>query len=121
MICNSCKGEFDNINGLKFCPYCGTNLENDAFLKTEKLAEAGEEIIASKEIHDTIEMPVLTKDQIRNYKMQQYFGAVRKPFKNFKAVITMITMLLFIAAFGIGYIFFSGRPVSEAAVKDDLA
>jgi hypothetical protein len=121
MVCNSCKSEFDNINGLKFCPYCGTRLEEEVFVsKTEKLTETSVEETSTKSIHDTLSMPVITKEQIRKYKRDKFFKALKKPFKNSKVVITMITVILFMVMAGVSFFYFDGRAVDEAKIKDDL-
>jgi hypothetical protein len=99
MICNSCKNEFDNINGLKFCPYCGTKIE-DKF--------------------DTLRMPAITKEQIDKYKREKLFRAIKAPFKKFKVVVTMITVFLMITVGVFGYLFLVGRPVDEGRMKEDI-
>lgn len=120
MICDSCKSEFDNINGLKFCPYCGTMLEEAADLKTQKLTEKANEETAAKGIHDTAKMPIITKEQINKYKREKAIEVVKKPFKNLKVVIPIITVILFMAAIGVGYTYFSGRVVDDSKIQSDL-
>jgi hypothetical protein len=120
MVCNSCKSEFENIDGLKFCPYCGTKLEEVSDSKTEKLTETSEEEVNTKDIQNTLKMPVITKEQIRKYQRDKYFKALKKPFKNSKVVITMITVILFMVMAGVSYFYFDGRAVDEARIKDDL-
>ncbi len=36
MICINCKNEFTNINGLKFCPYCGEKIDGKLNLEGEE-------------------------------------------------------------------------------------
>lgn len=125
MVCNSCKRELDDINDLNFCPYCGAKIEKDTVLETEKLTEASEivtseEETSTKSIHDTLDMPVITKEDIRKYKRDKFFQTLKKPFKNLKVVITIIAVILVMATVGAGYWFLSGRTVDEGRIKDDL-
>jgi hypothetical protein len=138
MVCKSCKNEFDSINVLKFCPYCGTKIEETASateqIKKEKEAQgtietrAVEEIAAGKietnakknEKFDTLTMPVITKEQIRQYKREKFLKALIKPFKELKIVITIITLVLFISVGTVGYLVLAGRPVDEGSIKQDL-
>lgn len=39
MICNICKNEFEIIDGLKYCPYCGTNIEETIESNGEQIKE----------------------------------------------------------------------------------
>ena len=112
MICSSCKSEFDNANGLKFCPYCGT--------KIEESKDTSEEDTKKKEKFDTMPMPVITKEQIRKYKREKLFNALKKPFKESKVVITIITVVLLMVMGAFGYLFLVGRPVDEGRIKDDI-
>lgn len=120
MVCNSCKSEFDNINGLKFCPYCGTKLEEAEALETKEVAAAGVEAASTERKYDTLKMPVITEKQIKEYKRDKFFKALVKPFKNLKVVISIITLIVIIAAGGAGYLYFSGRTVDEGRIKEDL-
>lgn len=120
MICESCKSEFDNINGLKFCPYCGTKLEETSDLKSEKLTEKVYEETSTKSIHDTAKMPIITKEQINKYRRDKVSETVKKPFKNLKVAIPVITVILFMAAIGVGYMFFSGRVLDDSKIQSDL-
>jgi hypothetical protein len=36
MVCNCCKSEFENIHSLKFCPYCGTKIEESIDFENDK-------------------------------------------------------------------------------------
>jgi hypothetical protein len=119
MICNSCKNEFDNINGLKFCPYCGTKIEESIVLNTEQIQETSEDT-KTKDKFDTLKMPVITKEQIRKYKRDELFKALVKPFKEVKVVITIITVVLLIVMGTFGYSFLIGRPVDEGRIKEDI-
>lgn len=122
MVCNSCKNEFDNINGLKFCPYCGIKLEEEKVPKIEEAAsaETKEEIASAKTIEQTLRMPVITKEQLRKYKMEKFFSSLIKPFKNYKLVISIVTIVFFTLMVGAGYVYSSGKPVDEGKIKSDL-
>jgi hypothetical protein len=122
MVCNSCKNEFENIDGLKFCPYCGTKLEEITVSKAEEAAsvETKEQVASAKTIEDTLRMPVITKEQIRKYKMEKFLSSLIKPFKNYKLVISIITVVFFTLMVGAGYVYSSGKPVDEAKIKNDL-
>ena len=55
MICKSCNSEFANINGLKFCPYCGDKIEDVMDLKaveTINKVKNEEHIISEEHITD---------------------------------------------------------------------
>lgn len=129
MICNSCKNEFENIDGLKFCPYCGTKLEEEIDLKSEEDQEEQDteekkdtiaEDANTQKIHDTLEMPVITKEQVRKYKMDKFFKVLKKTFKKSKMIITAATFLLLVVMGGFGYSFLIGRPVDEGRIKEDI-
>jgi hypothetical protein len=120
MVCSNCKNEFDNINGLKFCPYCGTKIEEPTVLMTEQIEETSEEVTKTQKLSDTLKMPIITKKQIRQYKREKFFNAIKKPFQNTKIVITIITLVLFMVLGGFGYSFFANRTVDEAKMKEDL-
>jgi preprotein translocase subunit Sss1 len=119
MICNSCNKEFDNINGLKFCPYCGTKIEEAPAVNNEEPKETNEEVKRDSKF-DTMPMPVITKEEIRNYQKEKFLKEFKKPFKEMKIAITVITAILFIAVGVIGYMFLSGKPVDESRVKNDI-
>lgn len=119
MICSSCKNEFDNINGLKFCPYCGTKIEESIVLNTEQIQETSEDT-KTKDKFDTLKMPVITKEQLRKYKRDELLKALLKPFKEVKVVITIITVFLLIVMGVFGYSFLIGRPVDEGRIKEDI-
>lgn len=118
MICNSCKNEFDNLSGLKFCPFCGTKIEEPVVL-TEIIQEKQEDE-EKKDKFDTLKMPVINKEQIKKYKKEKFFNAIKKPFKDLKLVITITTVVLLMIMGGVGYVYFSNRPVEEGRIKDDI-
>jgi hypothetical protein len=129
MTCNSCKNEFDNINGLKFCPYCGTKIEEPVVLTTEQTQEkqegevnkaASEEETKKNNKFDTLTMPIITKEQISKYQREEFLKAIKRPFKEMKLIITIATVILMIAVGTFGYLFLVGRPVDEGRIKDDI-
>lgn len=129
MICSSCKNEFNNIEGLKFCPYCGTKLEvtsseqakdGDEDNVTRKMEGIKQEGSSSNKLNDTLEMPVITKETIKEYNREKSSRSVRKPFKYTKAVISAATIIVLIVLGAVGYFFLSNRTVDEARIKQDL-
>ncbi|MDP4088629.1 MAG: hypothetical protein Q8930_05065 [Bacillota bacterium] len=97
MNCNICQNEFNYIEGLKFCPYCGSKL-NVQFIPSGIEAEGNTEASDSsekeqqeettvfpekeetveektvttepvtKKLHDTLEMPVITDEDLKKDK-----------------------------------------------------
>jgi hypothetical protein len=66
MICNSCKIEFENINRLKFCPYCGTRIIESAASEAGQIGGKHEyfpltEQISSKPEEHTVNHYVFSK------------------------------------------------------------
>jgi hypothetical protein len=129
MICNSCKNEFHNINGLKFCPYCGTEIEEPISLEAEQILEkefsekekdTEEATGEMKKIHNTLKMPIITEEEVTRYKKIQFFNSLKKPFTNMKIVIPILTILIIIGVGIFGYSFLIAKPVDEVRIKDDL-
>lgn len=129
MICKDCNNELDNINGLKFCPYCGTKIleEVESDIDYNYLQIDGEENnyqdksdVKTKKIHDTLEMPAITEEDIKKYKKEKFFNSIIKPFTKMKLVIPVITIILVISVGVIGYIFLFANPVDERRIKEDL-
>lgn len=129
MICNSCKSEFDNINGLKFCPYCGTKIEEPTAVITEQVElqqEEQEKITETveqskpREKFDTLTMPAITEEQIKGYKKDKFFGKLKAIFKKRKLVISIATVVLMIAVGAFGYSYLIGQPVDEGRIKGDI-
>lgn len=142
MICNSCNSEFTNINGLKFCPYCGSKIENiikiediynevhndeenifiEGIVKDEIIKE--EEIIiedAKESIHkNTMPMPAITDDDIEKYNKQQFFNSVKTTLKKMKVMIPIIVMLVIISVGVFAYTVLSVKAVDEVRMKEDL-
>ena len=142
MICNSCNNEFTNIDGLKFCPYCGAETEQGIEEQIEEQTEEqtenkadGETIQTSNEIksgevenifaseimhQDTLDMPAITDKDIKKYNRNKFFAAFKKTFKEMKVVIPIIALL---AVIGIGvfvYTVFIVKPVDQARIKKDM-
>ncbi|WP_127836673.1 TFIIB-type zinc finger domain-containing protein [Clostridium prolinivorans] len=124
MICNICKNEFEIIDGLKYCPYCGTNIEETIESNGEQIKENynNEEKketvydINNKNKYDTLPMPVITDKQINKYKKEKKFKLLKKS----KVIITILTIFFLISIGGFGYIFLVGRPVDEGKIKEDI-
>ena len=141
MICNNCKNEFTNIDGLKFCPYCGFEIEDAIVMEVEQVPDEiniGKNENISKEdtltkIHeDTQPMPAITDKDIKKYNMNKFFSKfkkpdinkffsrLKKPDMNLKVIIPMIALLIVIAGGVFAYTFFIVKPVDAAMVKEDL-
>lgn len=107
MICKNCNNEFTNIDGLKFCAYCGweiqveiqediqenvqENIQEHIELKDEhisdKINNEESEIIVDadekkKKHENTQPMPVITQEHIKKYNRQQFFENLKKIFAN---------------------------------------
>ena len=108
MNCNICNNEFKYIEGLKFCPYCGSKL-NMQFIASEEevdkteveeveilpeeykqetvetkaayvdnVQQFGDEGTSKVKVHDTLEMPVITEDLITDYKRTKRRSGISK-------------------------------------------
>jgi hypothetical protein len=129
MVCNSCKNEFDNINGLKFCPYCGVPIEENIALAAEQGYEEegilekqdiNDETTRIKKMQDTLKMPKITEKEIRKYKIKKVLRLIKESFTKMKVIIPIITICLVMVIGVVGYSFFIGRPVDEGKIKEDL-
>ena len=130
MICNSCNSEFTNINGLKFCPYCGAKIE----IKTEEISNeinseeenivkenivkeeiVKEEIVkvdSKKGIHEnTLPMPAITDKDIKNYNREEFFVSFKRTLKKMKVMIPIIALLVVIAGGVFAYTLLMVKPV----------
>ncbi|MBZ9623429.1 hypothetical protein G9F71_011250 [Clostridium sp. FP2] len=98
MICNNCNNEFTNISGLKFCPYCGEEIEEDIDSKVKQNAPKINNIenenittgnINKKNHEDTQPMPVITEKNIKKYNREngeKFFDSLKKTFVNMKVI-----------------------------------
>ena len=129
MICNSCKKKFTNINGLKFCPYCGLKIEDTIHLKAEHIPKKINNVerkntieadIKRKKHQKTLEMPAITEKDIKKYNRDKFFGYFKKTFKNMKLIIPIIALLVVIATGVFAYAFLIIKPVDEVRIKEDL-
>lgn len=155
MNCNVCNNEFKYIDGLKFCPYCGSKLniqfvapEVDELIdikteifSSEKEVEAIEEVEApvlveeeelkeertDKKLHDTLEMPPVTDEDIkkdrkmrRRLKRAQRLAVIKSAIKS-KFVIIPVSALVVLSIVGfLAYNFLFITYVDEAQIKKDL-
>ena len=87
MICNNCNNEFTNIDGLKFCPYCGGEIQEHIEIKVEhipdKINNVENENIADaddkkKKHEDTLAMPAITEEYIKKYNREKIFENLKK-------------------------------------------
>jgi len=136
MICNNCNNEFTNIDGLKFCPYCGGEIE-EPILKVVQIPnnnnEESENIVHTdasiKKHEDTQPMPAITEDDIKKYNKQKFFASFnkqkffarfKKPTVSMKVIIPIIALLVVIAGGVFAYTLFIVKPVDEVRIKEDL-
>lgn len=143
MICENCSNEFDNINGLKFCPFCGTSIEGNTDLEARQNADFEEQINVeiqqntdkidadeknssseggkeTDKLEDTLEMPVITKEDIRRYKREKFFKTYIEPFTKMKVAVPLATIFIVIAVGAFSYVYFFGNSVDEERIKADL-
>ncbi|MGV8982618.1 hypothetical protein [Clostridium sp.] len=146
MICNSCKNEFTNIDGLKFCPYCGWEIQDTIDLEAEQIPDKidndeRENIVDAGPMdkkQDTLPMPAITEDDIKKFNKGKFFSSLKKPFMNFKesrqkfftsfkkpvlnmkVLIPTIALLVVIAGGVFAYSLLIVKPVDEVRIKGDL-
>ncbi|MCB2342224.1 hypothetical protein [Clostridium estertheticum] len=126
MRCDSCNNEFSNINGLKFCPYCGEQIDGKIEMQGETILnnEDGENkakpTLNEKKEQDTSAMPVISDKDIRKYKRDKIFAWVKKTFIHKKVIIPMIAIISVIIVSVFAYSFFIVRPIDNARIKADL-
>lgn len=129
MVCNNCKKEFDNVNEVTFCPYCGVKPKKPIALELEQTAdkinnEEKEDITESlkndEKRFDTLKIPVITDENIRKYKRHKFFNSIKETITRKKVVIPIVTAFLFIAVLVVAYMFLIAKPVDEARIKEDL-
>ncbi len=133
MICNICKNEFGNIDGIKFCSYCGTMIEEAVVLEVEENTDESvdevpdqtkDEVIQSgtktdKE-QDTMEMPAITEEDIKKYNKGRFFRSLKKALFQKRVVLPLVTAFVIIAVGIFGYKFLIAKPVDEEGIKIDL-
>jgi len=112
MICNSCNNEFTNINGLKFCPYCGEKIEGKINLEGEQNP--------NKKAQFTQTMPIITQKDINKYKRDKFFEDFKKTFLKMKVIIPLILLLVVIGLGTLLYTVLIVKPVSDVRIKEDL-
>ncbi len=115
MICNKCKNRFANINGLKFCPYCGEKIEEKIDGESLEAASARE-----KKRQFTQEMPAITDEVIKKDKREKFVASIKKTFMHRKVIIPIISLLVIIVVVALAYSFFIIKPVDEVRIKEDL-
>ncbi|HEY8889120.1 MAG TPA: hypothetical protein VIM70_02515 [Clostridium sp.] len=129
MICNNCKNESDDIDGLKFCPYCGAkteeSIEFDIMQAPDKIKNEGienliEAVAKDKKHQNTLEMPIITKKDIRKYKKEKINSFFKKIFKRKKIIVPIIALLVVISAIVFAKTFLIVKPVDEVRIKEDL-
>lgn len=115
MICNKCNNRFANINGLKFCPYCGEKIEEKTDL--ESLVEAS---AREKTRQFTQAMPAITDEDIKKDKRKKFVALFKKRFMHKKVIIPIVALLVIIAVVTVSYTFFIIKPVDEVRIEQDL-
>jgi hypothetical protein len=128
MICNSCNSEFTNINGLKFCPYCGAKIEEIIEQKADTISSGTnneeEKIVkveTKKGIHETtLPMPAITDKDIKKYNRDEFFVSLKKTLKKMKVIIPIIAMIAIISAGVFAYSVLNVKAVDEVRIKEDL-
>ncbi|MCB2289378.1 hypothetical protein LGK97_06310 [Clostridium sp. CS001] len=104
MICNGCKSEFTNIDGLKFCPYCGAKIEEVTEIKNE----------------NTLPMPAITDKDIKKFNKDKFFVSLKGTFKKMKVIIPIILLLAVVSGGVFAYTTLSVKAVDEVRIKEDL-
>jgi hypothetical protein len=129
MICISCKNEFTNSNGLKFCPYCGDKIDGKPNLREEKIpistVEGDSENITKSEVNKkerqfTQTMPVVSQKEINKNRRDKFFITFKKKFIKMKVIVPILLLLVIIGIGTFVYAFFNVRPVDDARIKEDL-
>jgi hypothetical protein len=129
MVCNSCKREFDNVNELKFCPYCGAKTEESIDLEYKQITDEtyNGEKEHTHEVHkneekkfDTLKMPAITEEDIKKHNRGKLFRDFKRIFIQKKVVIPIVTVFVFMAVGVVGYLFLIAKPVDEGRIKGDL-
>ena len=118
MRCNSCNNEFININGLKFCPYCGEKIEE----KTDAVDEIipNNNVNEENKVQDTSAMPAISDKDIRKYNRDKFFDWVKKTFIHRKVIIPMISITSVIVVLVFAYSFFIVSPIDDVTIKENL-
>lgn len=129
MICTNCNNEFTNIDGLKYCAYCGWEIKDTTDMEVEQIPEniiigksekiANEET-ATKKHEDTQPMPAITEKDIKKYNWNKFFSGFKKPVMNLKVIIPMLALLIVIVGGVFAYTLLVVKPVDEMRVKEDL-
>lgn len=154
MNCNICNNEFKYIEGLKFCPYCGSKLsvqfvtaeEEVDNTEAEALTKEYEQIVMNAKdstdggmekfdgedtpkvnIHDTLEMPAITDDMVKEYKGSRRRSGISKfMFKLGGIVTSKVFIIPFFALIVLGlsgflsYHFLLNSKVEEGHINVDI-
>ncbi|MBC8060939.1 MAG: hypothetical protein H7Y18_09755 [Clostridiaceae bacterium] len=129
MICSSCKKEFENINELKFCPFCGENIEKQIIFSDNENSNEGydlgnaniyEEPNIGEFKQDTLKMPVITEENIKEYNRNKSFENFKNIFVHKKVMVPIVTIFLIIAIGVFGYKLLIAKPVEQGKINEDL-
>lgn len=129
MICNSCKKEFENIDELKFCPFCGEKIEEQSVLGASEFSDEitdqekdniNETHITEKIKQDTLKMPVITEEDIKKYNRNKIFSNFKKIFIHKKVLVPIITLFVIMVVAASGYKLLIAKPVDQVKINEDL-
>lgn len=162
MNCNICNNEFKYIDGLKFCPYCGSKLNiqfvasddeeggNNQYGDTtieeprQEQEKAGQSVESSekaendvvdgevekvrKKLHDTLEMPPITDEDIkkdkklrRSLRRTQILSAAKRAITSKKFIIFLSAILVLGLAAFLTVNLFNNKSVDEVRIRQDIA
>ena len=122
MICDACKKEFDNINGLKFCPYCGEQIEEKIVIEVKEINHEidnqpidniSEGFTEEKIKQDTVKMPVVTDEDVKKYNRNKFLRSLKKAVIQKKVIIPIVTILLILGTGAFGYQFLVAKVVTK--------
>lgn len=162
MNCNICNNEFKYIDGLKFCPYCGSKLNiqfvasddeedgNNQYGDTtieeprQEQEKAGQSVESSekaendvvdgevekvrKKLHDTLEMPPITDEDIkkdkklrRSLRRTQILSAAKRAITSKRFIIFLSAILVLGLAAFLTVNLFNNKSVDEVRIRQDIA
>jgi len=128
MICDSCKKEFENIDELKFCPFCGEKIEEVDLgakeisdeIQDQEEGKIEEPPLTTKIKQDTLKMPAITEADVKKYNRNKFISDMKGRFIQKKVLVPLATLFVIIVVGVFGYKLLIAKPADQVTINEDL-